>query len=123
MRETDCQEVKKPTDRDHDERMDSKGLGMACEKCREGGEKMGNICSVYLLRYRIHDHNPAAVPQAFPALLYLSVFLPFCVLSFIALYVLFPLSFSFHCLLFPLSYHNFFSMALLKSFRIGLRLH
>lgn len=36
MRETACQEVKKPTDRDHDERMDERGLGMACER---GAEK------------------------------------------------------------------------------------
>lgn len=61
-RETDCQEVEKPADRDHDEGMDGEGLGMACEKSRVGG---GNICSVYLLRSRMHDHNPAAVPRAF----------------------------------------------------------
>lgn len=67
MRETDCQEVKKPADRDHDEGMDGKGVGIACEKSREGGEEMENICSVYLLRSRMHDHNPAAVPQAFSA--------------------------------------------------------
>lgn len=36
-RKSDCQEVKKPTDRDHDEGMDGRGLGMACEKSREGG--------------------------------------------------------------------------------------
>lgn len=35
-RETDCQEVEKPADRDHDEGMDSKGLGMACEKTGVG---------------------------------------------------------------------------------------
>lgn len=67
MREPDCQEVKKPADRDHDEGMDGKGVGIACEKSREGGEEMENICSVYLLRSRMHDHNPAAVPQAFSA--------------------------------------------------------
>lgn len=50
--------AKKPTDRDHDERMDDRGVGMACEKSREGGEEMENICSVYLLRSRMHDHNP-----------------------------------------------------------------
>lgn len=61
MREMDCQEAKKPRDGDHGEGMDSMGLGMACEDSREGGE-MENICSVYLLRSRIHDHNPAAVP-------------------------------------------------------------
>lgn len=66
MRETDCQEVKKPRDGDHGEGMDSMGLGMACEDSRGGGE-MENICSVYLLRSRIHDHNPAAVPQALSA--------------------------------------------------------
>lgn len=121
-RETDCQEVKKPTDSDHDEGMDGRGLGMACEKNREGGEEMENICSVYLLRSRMHDHNPPAVPQAFSApppspcfLLYLSpsAFFP------LSLFVL-PL------LLLPLSYHNMVSMALsqmLKSVRIGLGLH
>lgn len=122
MRETDCQEVKKPADRDHDEGMDGKGVGIACEKSREGGEVMENICSVYLLRSRMHDHNPAAVPQAFSApppplsfclppspcfLLYLSL----CFLS-----SLFVLSLPHHN-------HNLVSMALLKSFRIGLRLH
>lgn len=34
----DCQEVQKPTDRDHDEGMDGKGHGMAC-KGPEKGEK------------------------------------------------------------------------------------
>lgn len=66
MRETDCQEVKQPRDGDHGEGMDSMGLGMACEDSRGGGE-MENICSVYLLRSRIHDHNPAAVPEALSA--------------------------------------------------------
>lgn len=69
MRDTDCQEVKKPTGRYHAERMDGGGLGMACEKSIEGGEKMENICSVYLLRSRMHDHNPPAVSQAFSAFL------------------------------------------------------
>lgn len=87
MRETGCQEVKKPTDRDHDEGMDGRGLGMACEKSRGGGEEMENICSVYLLRYRMYDHNPPAVPQAFSASLYLSVPLPLLVSSFISLSV------------------------------------
>lgn len=36
-RKSDCQEVKKPADRDHEEGMDGRGLGMACEKSREGG--------------------------------------------------------------------------------------
>lgn len=102
MREPDCQEVKKPADRDHDEGMDGKGVGIACEKSREGGEEMENICSVYLLRSRMHDHNPAAVPQAFsapPPPLYLSVFLPLRVSSFISLCVFFRLSLSSHCLI------------------------
>lgn len=94
MRDTDCQEVKKPTDRDHDEGMDGRGLGMACEKSREGGEEMENICSVYLLRSRMHDHNPPAVPQACSASLHLSVSLPLLVSSFISLCVFFPFSLS-----------------------------
>lgn len=65
MREMDCQEVKKPKDRDQDEGMDGRGLGMACETSREGGEEMENICSVYLLRFGMHDYNPPTVPQAF----------------------------------------------------------
>lgn len=98
MRETDCQEVKKPTDRDHDEGMDGRELGMACEECREGGEEMENICSVYLLRSRMHDHNPPAVPQAFSASLYLSVYLPLLVSAFISVCVFFPLTLSpSHC--------------------------
>lgn len=36
-RKSDCQEVKKPTESDHDEGMDGRGLGMACEKSMEGG--------------------------------------------------------------------------------------
>lgn len=60
-----CQEVEKPTDRDHVEGTDSGGLGTACEKSREGGEEMENICSVYLLRSKMHDHNPFTVPEAF----------------------------------------------------------
>lgn len=36
-RKSDCQEVKKPTDRDHEAGMDGQGLGMACEESREGG--------------------------------------------------------------------------------------
>lgn len=76
MRETDCQEVKKPTDRDHDEGMDGRGLGMACERGAEKEEKRWeNICSVYLLRSRMYDHNPPAVPPAFSASLYLPFFL------------------------------------------------
>lgn len=96
-RETDCQEVEKPADRDHDEGMDSEGLGMACEKSRVGGD----ICSLYLLRSRMHDHNPAAVPRAFstprappyPAPLHshLSVFLPPHVPSLISVCVVVPL--------------------------------
>lgn len=82
MRETDCQEAKRS---DHDERMDDRGLGMACENNREGGEDMENICSVYLLRSRMHDHNPPCSPEGVLGLdlsfslspgflLYLSVF-------------------------------------------------
>lgn len=117
MRETGCQEVKKPTDRDHDEGMDSKGLGMACEKSREGGEEMENICSVYLLRSRMHDHNPAAVPEAFSAPLRLSALLALHVSSFIPLCVFVPLSLSSRCFYLPAPYHNLVSMSLLK--RLG----
>lgn len=118
MRQTDCQEVKKPTDRDQDEGMDGRGLGMACEKSREGGEEMENICSVYLLRSRMHDHSPPAVPQAFSDSFYFSLCLPLLVSSFIFLSV-----FPFLCLCPPhLSYYNRVRMApsqMLKSFRIG----
>lgn len=62
--ETGCQEVK-PRDRNRDEGMDGRGLGIACEKSRGGGEERENICSVYLLRSKTHDHNPPAVPKAF----------------------------------------------------------
>lgn len=106
MREWDCQEVKKPTDRDHVEGMDGRRLGIACEKSREGGEKMENICSVYLLRTRMHDHNPLTVPQAFTASLSLyvsfplvSLFLSLCFLS------------SLIALLLSLSYCNTVKMA------------
>lgn len=92
MRVMDCQEVKKPTDRHHAEGMDGRGLGMACEESREGGEKMENICSVYLLISRMHDHNPPVIPQAFPAFRYLSAPLPLRVSSFIC--VPFPLALS-----------------------------
>lgn len=121
MRETDCQEVKKPADRDHDEGMDGKGVGIACEKSREGGEEMENICSVYLLRSRMHDHNPAAVPQAFSAPPPLSFCLPPspCFLLYLSLCFLSSL----FVLSLPHHNHNLVSMALLKSFRIGLRLH
>lgn len=95
MRDMNCQEVKKPADRYHAEGMDGRGLGMACEKSREGGEKMENICSVYLLISRMHDHNPPAVPQAFSAFVYLSVPLPLRVSSFIIACVSFPLALSF----------------------------
>lgn len=82
MRETDIQEAKRS---DHDERMDDRGLGMACENNREGGEDVENICSVYLLRSRMHDHNPPCSPEGVLGLdlsfslspgflLYLSVF-------------------------------------------------
>lgn len=60
--ETDCQEVK-PRDRDRNEGMDGRGLGIACEMNREGGEKRENICSVYLLRSKMHDHNPPLQSQ------------------------------------------------------------
>lgn len=52
---------------------------MACEKSREGGEEMENICSVYLLRTRMHDHNPLTVPQAFTASL--NLYVPFPLIS------------------------------------------
>lgn len=80
MRETDCQEVKKPTDRDHDEGMDDRGLGMAYERGAEKEEKRWeNICSVYLLRSRMYDHNPPHSPTGlfcFPPSLSLSLFTP-----------------------------------------------
>lgn len=101
MRDMDCQEVKKPTDRYHAEGMDGRGLGMACEKSREGGEKMENICSVYLLISRMHDHNLPTVPQAFSAFLYLSVPLPLRVSSFISVCVSFPLALSSPILILP----------------------
>lgn len=65
--ETNCQEVKEPIDGEHDEGMDGGGLGIACEKSRGGGEEMDNICSVYLLRSRMYDHNPTAGLHAFSA--------------------------------------------------------
>lgn len=79
--------MKKPTDRDHVEGIDGRGLGigMACERSGEGGEEMENICSVYLLKSRMHHHNPLTVPQAFSASLYLYVTLPLLVSSFISL--------------------------------------
>lgn len=117
--------MKKPTDRDRDEGMDGRGLGMACEKSREGGEERENICSVYLLRSRMHDHNPSAVPRAFSApSIFLSPSLSLFPPSFLSVFPF--LSLCPPSLLFLLSYHNMVSMALsqmLKSFRIGLRLH
>lgn len=125
MRENVCQEVEKPADRDHVEGTDSGGLGSACEKSREGGEEMENICSVYLLRSRMHDHNPFTIPQAFlyAAPIFTSPFL--CLLPHLS-----PL-----CLFIPLSLCSSFSSSLplscystarkarsqiLKSFKIGL---
>lgn len=93
MRETNCQEVKKPADRDHVKGMEGRGLGMACEKSRGGGgTKMENICSLYLLRSRMHDHNPLTLPPAFctslcryvappPSLALLIVLLRFCYIT------------------------------------------
>lgn len=118
--------MKKPTDRDHDEGMGGKGLGIACEKSRGGGDKMKNICSVYLLRSRMHDHNPAAVPPAFCAPFYRSCLPSSSCFSFICFCVFFPLSLSSPLLCHPLSYNNMVSMALsqmLKSFKIGRRFH
>lgn len=113
MRDVDCQEVKKPADRYHAEGMDGRGLGMACEKSREGGEKMENICSVYLLISRMHDHNPLAVPQAFSAFVYLSVpLLLLRVSSFIIVFVSFPLALAPPpVLIFPLLYYNMVRVA------------
>lgn len=115
-----CQ-VKKPADRDHGGGMDGRGLGMACERSRrEGGEKTGNICSLYLLRSWMHDHNHLTVPQASSASLYLYVsplqlpHLSLCASSHNIV------------LLIPLSLCNMVKMALrqlLKSFRNGFRLH
>lgn len=76
MRKTACQEVKKPADRDHVEGMVNKGLGMTCETSR-AREEMENICPAYLLRSRIHDHNPLTVPLAFPeSFLFMTFFFP-----------------------------------------------
>lgn len=86
--------MKKPADRDHDEGTDGRGLGMACEKSGLGGEEMEDICSVYLLRSRMHDHNPPALPQAFSVPLYLPVFLHVLVSSFVSPCVFSPLSLS-----------------------------
>lgn len=124
MREMDCQEVKKPKDRDQDEGMDGRGLGMACETSREGGEEMENICSVYLLRFGMHDYNPPTVPQAFCVSLCHSLSRPLGVSVFISVCFFFRLSLSFPYPVY-LPYRNMASMALsqmLKSFRIGFRL-
>lgn len=80
-----CQEVEKPTDRDHVEGTDSGGLGTACEKSRDGGEEMENICSVYLLRSKMHDHNPFTSQRLFSLSLYLYISFPLIVSSFIPL--------------------------------------
>lgn len=112
MRDVDCQEVKKPADRYHAEGMDGRGLGMACEKSREGGEKMENICSVYLLISRMHDHNPPAVPQAFTAFVYLSVPLLLRFSFFIIVCVSFPLALASPILIFLLSYYNMVRVAI-----------
>jgi len=89
MKKMDCQERKKPEDRDHGEGMDGRGLGMTCETSREGGEKMESICSLYLLRSRMHDHNPLIAPQAFPGSFY--VYDPPRVFPSLSLSVSFPL--------------------------------
>lgn len=69
--------MKKPADRDHVEGMVNKGLGMACETSKEGGEEIENICPVYLLRSRMHDHNPLIVPLAFPeSFFFMTLFFP-----------------------------------------------
>lgn len=136
MRETDCQEVEKPADRDHDEGMDGEGLGMTCEKSRVGVG--GGICSVYLLRSRMHDHNPAAVPWAFSSSLEPlchphppplppppTLCLPPSPCSLLDLCLCCRSSpFVPHCFLpLSLSCRNLCCVALLQSFRIWLRLH
>lgn len=94
---------------------------------RAGGRR--GICSVYLLRSRMHDHNPAAVPRAFSSppepLRPPSLCLPPCLRSLLDLRLccrsspfvprrFLPLS---------LSCRNLRCVALLQSFRIRLRLH
>lgn len=61
---------------------------MACEKSREGEEEIENICSVYLLRSRMHDHNS---PLQCHRLSLSSVSLPLLISFFISLCVFFPL--------------------------------
>lgn len=73
--------MKKPADRDHVEGLVNRGLGMTCETSR-AGEEMENICPVYLLRSRIHDHNPLKVPLAFPEFFFMTFFIP-CYLIYI----------------------------------------
>lgn len=80
MRKMDCQEGKKPADRDHVEGMGGRGLGMTCETSGRRGEEMENICSFYLLRCRMQDHNKQTFPQAFSVcfIIYLSMPLSYC---------------------------------------------
>lgn len=48
MRKMECQEVKKPADREHVEGMVNKGLGMTCETSKEGGEGIENVCRLFI---------------------------------------------------------------------------
>lgn len=124
--ETDCQEVEKPADKDHDEGMDSEGLGMACEK--SGGEEGYLFCLLIEIQdawsqpccsptgFLFFPPSPSAPPSlCLPPSLRSLLDLRLCCRSspFVPRRFL-PLS---------LSCRNLRCVALLQSFRIRLRLH